>query len=308
MSGNGNRARADGSRPEAVIAALAERQHGVVSRAQLLRAGIKWYTIDHLIKTGQLKPVHRGVYRVGPVISTAMREMAAVLAFDGAAVVSHGSAAALWGHAPPRPAAEAVDVIVYRRGGSRRSGIRVHRLPPPTSDEVTHIGAVPVTSPARTLLDYATVAGAWALERAVARADRENRVGITEIAVLLARHPGHRGAQVLRALIRREDPPAFTRSEAEERLLDLIRKAQIRVPESNVALHGYEVDFFWRAERLVVEVDGFTHHQSRHAFEVDRRRDALLAAAGIRVLRVTWRQLVNEAEATLVRMAQALAR
>jgi len=89
-------------------------------------------------------------------------------------------------------------------------------------------------------------------------------------------------------------------------LLALIRKARLREPEVNVVVRGYEVDLLWRAERLVVEVDGFAFHSSRTAFEADRRRDAVLAAAGFRVVRVTWAQLAQEPEALLARIAQAL--
>lgn len=102
--------------------------------------------------------------------------------------------------------------------------------------------------------------------------------------------------------------PALTRSEAEERFLALVRKARLPDPAANVTVGGYEVDFFWDFGGLVVEVDGFAFHSSARMFESDRRRDADLAAAGVRVMRVTWRQIVSEPEALLVRLAQALAR
>ena len=110
----------------------------------------------------------------------------------------------------------------------------------------------------------------------------------------------------IRALLAAGAEPAFTRSEAETRFLMLVRKAQLPAPATNVALRGYEVDFLWRAEGLVVEIDGFAFHSSSAAFECDRRRDAVLAAAGLRVLRITWRQISQEPEALLVRLAQAL--
>jgi very-short-patch-repair endonuclease len=87
-----------------------------------------------------------------------------------------------------------------------------------------------------------------------------------------------------------------------------LRQGQLPGPEVNAGLQGYEVDFFWRTERLVVEIDGFAFHSSRRSFESDRRRDATLAAAGVRVMRVTWRQLDSEPQALLVRLAQALVR
>jgi very-short-patch-repair endonuclease len=101
--------------------------------------------------------------------------------------------------------------------------------------------------------------------------------------------------------------PAFTRSEAERRLLALIRAAGLPPPRTNVHVGPYEVDFLWPAHRLVVEVDGFAFHSSRAAFERDRRRDADLQARGLRVTRVTWRQLEREPHAVVARLAAALA-
>jgi very-short-patch-repair endonuclease len=100
--------------------------------------------------------------------------------------------------------------------------------------------------------------------------------------------------------------PALTRSEAERRLLELIRAARLPEPEVNARIHGLEVDFLWRERNLVVEVDGYAFHSSRAAFERDRRRDAELATAGISVVRVTWRQITGEREAVAAMLARAL--
>jgi very-short-patch-repair endonuclease len=126
------------------------------------------------------------------------------------------------------------------------------------------------------------------------------------MAELLARHPGRPGSPALRALLDRDSDPALTRSEAEARLLTLVRKGRLREPETNVLVCGYEVDFLWRRERLVVEVDGFAFHSSQRAFERDRRRDGRLLTAGYRIMRVTWRQLTEEPEVLLVRLARIL--
>ena len=99
----------------------------------------------------------------------------------------------------------------------------------------------------------------------------------------------------------------MTRSEAERALLALIRRAGLPRPETNVRVLGHEVDALWRTRRLVVEVDGFGVHGTRAAFERDRRRDAALVAAGHRVIRVTWRQLAQEPELLVARLAAALA-
>jgi very-short-patch-repair endonuclease len=122
----------------------------------------------------------------------------------------------------------------------------------------------------------------------------------------LDRYHGRRGIGRLKKLLEDADPPTLTRSEAEERFLALVRAAGLPAPEVNVRIHGHEVDFFWRDQGLVVEVDGFQFHSSRNAFERDRRRDAELQSAGLRVLRVTWRQIIDAPYATLTNLVRAL--
>jgi very-short-patch-repair endonuclease/predicted transcriptional regulator of viral defense system len=286
------------------IRSLAARQHGVVTRAQLLAAGLGPDRVDRRLATGDLHPIHRGVYAVGPVTAPRRAEMAAVLACGAEAVVSHVSAGMLWQFLPSsRGDAGAVDVSL-RAGNRCRPGIRIHRAHTLRPGEVTRLDGIPVTTPARTLLDLASTEDLRALDSAVARAIAARLTTRGRILALL-RGPARRpGASLLRAVLSAR--PALTRSEAEERLLALVRKARLPEPSTNVPIHGYEVDFLWREEGLVVEVDGFAFHASRESFERDRRRDAVLAAAGLRVIRITWRQLEGEPEAVLVRVAQAL--
>lgn len=199
-----------------------------------------------------------------------------------------------------------MDVSVQRNCRAPRRGVRVHRVGPLAADEVTQLDGVPITTPARTLLDLAACASDRALERALARADREGVVERESIERLMARHPRRPGTRRLAALLAGGKRPAFTRSEAEASFLALIRKARLREPEANVVVRGYEVDLLWRADRLAVEIDGFAFHSSRTVFEADRQRDAVLAASGFRVVRVTWAQLSKEPEALLARIPQAL--
>jgi very-short-patch-repair endonuclease len=173
---------------------------------------------------------------------------------------------------------------------------------------VTKLDNLPITTVPRTLHDLAGVAGQQELERALAQAPGLGLTTHDDLLSLLERASWRPGVSRLRALLAREAPPALTRSEAEERFLALIRKGQLPKPAVNTSVRGYSVDFLWRAERFVVEIDGFAFHSQSPKFESDRRRDAELAAAGVRVVRVTWRQLVGEPEAVLVRLALALAR
>ena len=165
---------------------------------------------------------------------------------------------------------------------------------------------IPVTSPARTILDLAAVLPPHLLERVVAEAQARRLVREGDLVDQLHRHPCRPGTPALRNLIELERGPALTRSEAERRLLRLVRAAGFRSPGTNVRVGPYEVDFLWRAERIVVEIDGFRFHSSRAAFERDRERDTRLIAAGYAVLRFTWRQLVSSPEAVVARLAAAL--
>jgi very-short-patch-repair endonuclease len=196
-----------------------------------------------------------------------------------------------------------VDVTGPRSLRPRR-GIRLHRVAQIPSDEIETKHGLPITSPARTILDLASCNDAD-LENILARAERLGLVTPDTLDATLARHPHARGTRLLRALL--SAGAALTRSEAERLFLALVRKAALQHPEVNANVEGIEVDFVWRNRRLVVEIDGFAYHSDRESFENDRRRDAILAAAGYRVIRFTWRQLTASPEVVLIRLSEALA-
>jgi len=292
---------------EDLIERIAAKQRGVVTRAQLLERGVTRHVVDGRVRAGRLHLLHRGVYRVGPVEAPYTRELAGILACGKGAVVSHRNAGWLWKLIPDPGDARPVDLTVPHGWPARRPGIRLHRasLQP---DEVTQLDGIPLTTPVRTLVDIATVLPTREVENALAQAERLNLLDRRDLLARLAKQTRKPGTPLLRMLLARETGPAFARSEAEERLLVLIRKAQLPAPETNVRVGSYEVDFYWRRERVVVEVDGHAFHSTKRAFENDRRRDSSLAASGIRVMRVTWNQLTSEPEAMLVRLGQALVR
>ncbi len=295
--------------PEETINALASRQHGVVARRQLLAAGVSVDAVEYRVKQGRLRRLHNGVYQVGPLLQPLAHEMAAVLACGPHAVVSHRTAGVHWGILPKtrsrRKGPPAVDIIVTK-GDRKRPRIRIRRIRTLKPGEVTHRKGLPVTTPVRTIYDLASTATPRRLEQALAEALERRIATIVGLRSLLEDHPGGPGTLRLRTLLDHGDPP-LARSEFEERFLALIRKAQLPQPGVNKVVSGYEVDFVWRAQRLVVETDGYEFHSSRRAFEGDRRRDALLAADGLRVVRITWQQLRDEPEAVLARLARALA-
>lgn len=285
---------------------LAARQHGVVTRAQAGAAGVAGHVLDYRVRTGLLTRIHRGVYRVGPVTAPRMREMAAVLACGPGAVLSHGSAAGLWGIADVLDPEEPVHVSVPRRIRGPAHGVRVHRAAVAPRERTERYG-IPVTDAPRTLLDLAAGVSALAVEAALAQAEARGLVTLDQVEARLAAHTGRGGSRGLRAALEGFGGPALTRSKAERRLLRLLRKAEIPPPRVNAIVHGWEVDFTWPDRRVAVEVDGYEFHRGRPAFERDRRRDGVLTGAGWRVLRITWRQLERRPEAFLVQLAGALA-
>ncbi len=313
-----------GGRPiELAIAEIAGRQRGTISRAQLLAIDVTRRGIERRLADGRLHRLFLGVFLVGHAVPPLLaRETAALIACGSGCFLSHRTAGAIWAlDAPPgtaaplrgRPAAALpatprnplVDVTSTRSGPRGQRGLRVHRVQRLDAADSRMRHGLPLTAPARTLLDLASVLSAQELADTVERARVLRLVTGAHIRTAMQRTPGRRGAPALRRLL--VDEPTMTRSKAERRLLTLVARAGLPRPATNVPLHGHEVDLLWRAQRLVVEVDGYAYHAHREAFERDRRRDAELQAAGYRVIRVTWRRMADEPEALLVTLAQALA-
>jgi very-short-patch-repair endonuclease len=289
-----------------LIGDLASWQFGVVSRSQLLAMGIGTGAIQSRLRKHYLHQLHRGVYAVGHMALVPLaREMAAVLACGHTAAISHRSVAVVWHMLPASDDAE-IDVTVAS-GKGRRPGLRIHRSKLLWPRDVQHLRGLPVTAPWRTLVDLADTATDRELERATHEALTRRLLSAGRLRSQLAQYRGRRGIGRLKKLLEDADPPTLTRSEAEERFLALVRAAGLPAPEVNVRIHGHEVDFLWRDQALVVEVDGFQFHSTRAAFERDRRRDAELQSAGLRAMRVTWRQVVEAPYATLTNLVRALA-
>lgn len=280
--------------------------HAMVTREQLIAAGLSRGAIDHRVKTGRLHRRYPGVFLIGRATPERWSaEAAAVLHCGGYAALSHASAAALWGLLP-QPAHE---VTVTRIGGGCRSqpGLVVHRAVALERADLRIRYGLPVTAPARTIIDNAPELARDALEQVLAQARVERLLRDGELEAALDRAGRRRGTGEVRALLKAEGGPAFTRRDAERRMLALVRQAGLRVPRVNAPLLGFEVDFLWERERLVVETDGYQFHGHRLAYETDRRRDQILLAAGYRVMRITWRQLRDEPLAVIARLAMALA-
>jgi very-short-patch-repair endonuclease/predicted transcriptional regulator of viral defense system len=278
-----------------LIAQIAESQYGVISLDQLRTAGLAIGAINSRVRAGRLYRLHTGVFAVGyRRLSREGHWMAAVLALGDGAVLSHVSAAALWGLRPT--SAAATHVTVRTIGGRKKRGrIVVHRSRTFAPSDVTHHNAIPVTSVARTLLDIAPMLAPGRLERAVERSLALRSFDLLAVEAALDANPRRPGAAALANIVATiQDEPPLTRSELEALMRDLCDAHDLSRPAVNMIVEGSEVDFFWRAERLIVETDGHETHGTRAAFERDRAKDARLTALGYRVVRFTYRQLVYE--------------
>ncbi len=310
-SGRAAGASVEPGRVDRVIAEIAARQQGVVSREQLLAAGIGADAIRHRRERGRLhalRPPVRGVYLVGHVAEPAFaRERAALLtAGREGAVLSHRTAAVVLGFA--EPATGPVDVTVIGRCPPRRPGIRGHRTELWSPEAWRWEHGLPVTTPARTVLDLAATVSIEALEAIVDRARIVRLVNDEALRGELDARGGTRGAGKLRRLLNDERLPGFSRSEAERLTRRVVRAAALPAPTGQNARRGaHELDFVWARERVVLEVDGLAYHRTPARFEADRARDARLHAAGYRVLRVTWRMLTREPQVVVARLAAVLA-
>jgi Protein of unknown function (DUF559)/Transcriptional regulator, AbiEi antitoxin len=286
-----------------VVAEVAARQWGVVSRRQLRDLGVSTATVDVWVRRSRLHVVHRGVYAVGHrTLRVEGRRLAAVLACGRGAVLSHRSAAAHWGLLATEQTR--IDVTAPRsRDGV--PGIRLHTSRSlDAKDATTHEGLA-ITTIARTLLDLAATVPESRLERALAQAERLQLYDHRAINDVIARANGHRGRAALARAVRGE--PKLTRSELEARFLSLVRQAGLPEPLANFILDApdhprLEVDFYFPTLNLVAETDGWDTHKTKAAFRTDRRKDAALTSAGHRVMRFTYEDIVYEPDTVVARL------
>jgi very-short-patch-repair endonuclease len=282
------------------IAALAGRQCGHVARWQLLELGLTPNDISYRLRIGRLHLVNPGVYAVGhrrraPVELAA----AAVLACGPGAVLSDFSAAALWGFVKRWP--EQPEISVARK--RRPRGIQVHRRPDLPRREKTREKGIPVTTPARTALDCAPRLRGQKLTRFVNDALLSLFLHRAELIDVIERHPKHPGAARVRPFLTRKGGP--TQSELEDRFVAFCQRHELPQPETNVPMNGRVVDAFFRAERVIVELDSYEFHADRATFELDREKDAEAAVKGLMTVRVTDERM-NEDPGTEARRLRAI--
>lgn len=264
---------------------LAGRQHGIVTRQQLLALGFSSRSIEHRRKTGRLHLVARGVYAIGwPALDQRRRWMAAVLACGEDAALSHRSAAALLGIGTELPGR--IDVSVLRRCELRRPGLLIRGRRSLTAGDIGLSEGIPVTSPTRTLIDLTTELDIVTVERAVNDADKRNLVDPESLRLALDRYAGEPGARPLRKLL---DKLTFRLSDSDLEIYfrRIVSAARLPMPLSKQRVNDFEVDFFWPDLGLVVETDGLRYHRTPSAQTRDTRRDRAHVMAGMTPLRFT---------------------
>jgi very-short-patch-repair endonuclease len=289
------------------LAELATRQHGVVALFQLRDLGFGDAAIKARLASGLLHHRHEEVYAVGHRrLGQRGWWWAAVLAYGPGAVLSHRTAAVLWGFRRPRK--EPIDVTARcgRQGVERRSGIWIHRCKIGPEDMTTE-GGFPVTTVARTIFDLAEVAPYDSLKGAAEEADRLKLLRLRELEGVCERGRGRRALRPVRRLLEELRFPDAGRSPLEIRFSAFVHEHRLPEPNQNAQLLGHEVDALWPAAKLVVELDSWEHHGHRTAFERDRARDLKLMIAGYRTIRVTHRRLDREPDRLAAEIRQLLA-
>lgn len=283
---------------------LAQRQSGVFSLDQARAGGLSASGVRSRVARGRWRRVHRGVYAFGhSALVPRGRLMAALLACGPGAVLSHWSAAWVWGLV--RSWGAPIHVTVAGRRGCSVSGIRSHRSSLPDADRARYDG-LPVTTVARTLLDLCEVGDDTRVARAVEEAEKLRRFDLGAVEDVLSRACGRHGSARLSRVLADYGREAVTRSELERAFVRLCEAAGLPAPAMNLTVAGLEVDAVWPGARLAVELDSRRHHHTTAAFQRDRDRDRTLTLAGWRPVRFTWFDVDARAPATAAELCRLL--
>ena len=268
------------------VAALASRQCGRVSRAQLHAMCVPRSTIDRWIATGYLIRVLRGVYAVGHSASDERARLFSLILFAGpSAMLSHGTSAHRRGWL--RYPVAATHISTPRRIRTRLPGVVVH-----CSRDLGRelVNGVPCTTVVQTLLDLAATEPPKLAMRALAQLDYERKLRPAAIRDACGRgKPG--SAALLRALGTYIPAMARTRSDLEDDFLLLCQEFGVPIPEVNAFVHGIEVDCHWPRLGLVVELDGEGNHGTAAQRNRDQRNALKLRAHGLTVIRYSYDQV-----------------
>jgi predicted transcriptional regulator of viral defense system len=298
---------------EGEIARICHAQNGVITLEQLEARGLSVQAVHERLVVGRLHRIHQTVYSLTPRVMTERGKfMAAVLACGPDAVLSHRSAAYLWGLVDSWE--EPIDVTAPNRRGRSPEGVAAHRdgsLQP--IDKTTRYG-IPCSGVARTVLDFAAVAPEWEVRKVIAQAEILGILDKAKLRALLKRSRRRRGVARLRLILDTIHPQTKrTRSELERLFLDMCAKRSVPEPEVNIWLptpdgKRYQADFLWRGAKLIVEADSRRFHDTDSAFVADRKRRQQLELAGWRVSQCTWEEVEREPRRLALTVAALIAR
>jgi very-short-patch-repair endonuclease/predicted transcriptional regulator of viral defense system len=283
--------------PAILGARLAGEQHQVVSFRQLrdLGAGRGW--IQHAVRAKRLFAIHKGVYAWGhPDLRREGFLIAAVLACGEGALLSHRTALVHRGLI--QSASRTIHVTVPGSNKPEVEGVTVHLTRHLTEADRALVGGIPVTSVARTLVDFAGIARPRELIQAIEQAERLRVFDLRAVEETLERSNGRRGAKALRKALKElhGEPPPDLRSPLEDRFRNYCKARKLPTPAFNVLIAGFLIDAVWEEQKVVVELDSRRHHMGIAEFESDRKRDTKLQMAGYRIARVTDHRLKREAD------------
>lgn len=281
---------------------FASTQGGHVTREQLRDVGVSQASITRWLAAGRLIPVYRGVYAVGHVQRNPINAAHAALLAGGERSALAGSCAlVLWGVWRQWP--RQLEIVVA--GDRRPAGLIVHRSGTLRKRDICVVQGLRVTSPARTLLDTAKRLKPAQLTRAVNDLRLRRMLTVEQLEDVIARNPTHSGVTALAPHLEHAQPEP-TRSELEDRFLPLVRRHGLPTPQINVHVCGYRVDAYFEEQRLIVELDGWDSHRTKHRFVEDRRQDfAILIQTGIPTVRLPYEDVVD---ATIQRLGELLQR
>jgi predicted transcriptional regulator of viral defense system len=283
--------------PDARLARLAGRQHGVVTLRQLDAIGIGRTSVKRRVASGRLVRLYRGVYAVGHVQRTReSRWIAAVMACGRGSVLSHLDAASMWQIYKSRGAT--IHVTTTAPSVRTLPGINVHRARKLDPSDVTKKNGIPVTTVTRTLIDLSDILNKDRLLRAIREAEYLKLLDHDTLIAAVERANGRKRLTELKKAIERHTPGQIVREELEHLFQELVHRGSLKEPLTNVKVktrrRTYTVDCLWPDQHVAVELDGRAAHARAAAFEEDRARDAALTAIGLRPLRFTWYRVTEE--------------
>jgi very-short-patch-repair endonuclease len=286
---------------EQLVAQIASRQHGVVTRHELLEAGVTPTEIRRRVSRGALIRVHRGVFRVGhQAPSVLARYMAAVMACGDGAVLAGRAAGHLLGLLKRPPSLPEVHTAT----GRRVRGIVTHRMRRSELMDAICWQRIPVTTVPRTVVDLAAALTEDELSHAFHGAVVRHHTTPDQVETILKRRHNWPGARKLRRVIWGDIP--VTLSRLESRFLERLKAASLPQPEMNRRVDWRYVDCRWPEHRLTVELDSYRYHGTRHAWEQDKEREREARARGDEFRRYTWRDVDEQPEPMLADLRSLL--